>query len=387
MSTEAVATEIDSVGLVAEHNLPCFAPPHRLRLECGSELGPINLRYETYGTLSPAKNNAILICHALSGSAHAAGRHRATDRKPGWWDIMIGPGKAFDTRKYFIICSNFLGSCYGTTGPSSVNPETGKPYGLSFPMITVKDMVNAQVALIDHLGIDQLLCVTGGSLGGMQTLEWACAHADRVRSAIPIATTHRLSPQAIAFDEVGRQAIMMDPHWCGGDYYGRESPKLGLALARMIGHITYLSEESMKQKFGRRLHDRDQVGWSFSGPEFQVESYLHYQGSQFVGRFDANTYLYITKAMDYFDLSAGFSSLAESLARASCRFLIISYSSDWLFPTAQSREIERALRARRKRVTSCEISSDYGHDAFLLEHESMTHMIVPFLEHVYAEAR
>lgn len=385
MSMEQV-TDPGSVGLVAPCDLVCFQPPNRLRLECGAQLGPITIRYETYGTLSPARDNAILICHALSGSAHAAGRHAAEDKKPGWWDIMIGPGKAFDTDRYFVICPNFLGSCYGTTGPSSVNPETGRPWGISFPMITVKDMVNAQAALIDHLGIERLLCVTGGSLGGMQTLEWATAHPERVRSAIPIATTHRLSPQAIAFDEVGRQAIMSDPNWNQGDYYGRQTPNLGLALARMIAHITYLSEASMMEKFGRRLQDKDAFGWRFDSYDFAVESYLHYQGLQFVGRFDANAYLYISKAMDYFDLSVGFASLRESVERATCRFLIMSYSSDWLFPPSQSRELERALRYNHADVTSCEISSDYGHDAFLLEHESMTHMISPFLEHTLAGA-
>lgn len=386
-SSLAHESKAGSVGIVAPRYFTCFHPPNRLRMECGAELGPIQVCYETYGTLSPQRDNAILICHALSGGAHAAGYHSPEDKKPGWWDIMIGPGKAFDTNKYFVICSNFLGGCYGTTGPSSIDPETGKPWGLSFPMTTVKDMVNVQVALIDHLGIDRLLCVTGGSLGGMQTLEWAVSHPNRLLSAIPIATTHRLSPQGIAFDEVGRQAIMTDPNWRGGDYYGKEPPAHGLGLARMIGHITYLSEMSMMEKFGRRLQDSNSFGWRFDKYDFAVESYLHYQGSQFVGRFDANSYLYITKAMDYFDLSMGFASLRQSLARAKCRFLIISYSSDWLFPAEHSREIERALRFNHADVTSCEISSNYGHDAFLLEHEAMTNMIEPFLRHTYEGVR
>ncbi len=262
-----------SVGIVKTQHLTFAEPPQEMLLECGRSLGPITLAYETYGELSAAKDNAVLILHALSGDAHAAGYNQPGERQPGWWDIMIGPGKAFDTRQYFVICSNVIGGCKGSTGPSSVNPQTGRPYGLSFPIVTIRDMVNTQKELIDHLGIDQLLCVVGGSMGGMQVLQWVVSYPDRVRLAIPIATTSKLSAQAIAFDEVGRQAIQSDPHWKEGDYYGKPIPRRGLAIARMIGHITYLSERSMHQKFGRKLQDKTEYGYDFLA-DFQVESYL-----------------------------------------------------------------------------------------------------------------
>jgi homoserine O-acetyltransferase len=325
----------------------------------------------------------VLICHALSGDAHVAGRHAPTDPKPGWWDTMVGPGKAFDTRRYFVICSNVLGGCKGTTGSISIDPATGRPYGTRFPLVTVHDMVAVQKRLIEHLGIRQLLTVTGGSMGGMQALDWAVSFPGSVRSAIPIATTHRLSAQGIAFNEVGRQAILSDPNWNGGDYYDGPAPDTGLALARMIGHITYLSDKSMHQKFGRALRNRDKYAYNFEA-EFQVESYLHHQGSRFTQRFDANTYLYITKAMDYFDLSVGFPSLRASLRRATAKFLFLVFSSDWLYPPAETREIANALRANGRDVTYLEIPSDYGHDAFLLEVEELTRVISGFLRHLAA---
>jgi homoserine O-acetyltransferase len=273
-----------------------------LSLDCGETLAPVEVAYETYGTLNASKSNAILILHALSGDAHAAGVSHETG-KPGWWDSMIGPGKGFDTDKYFMVCSNVLGGCLGTTGPSSINPATGCPFALSFPGITIRDMVRLQKMLIDHLGIERLLAVTGGSMGGMQTLEWAVSYPEMVAATIPIATTARHSAQQIAFNEVGRQAIMADPDWSEGNYYGKKPPARGLAVARMVGHITYMSDESMREKFGRRLRDRLAYGFDFS-IDFEVESYLRHRGNQFVDRFDANSYLYMTRAMDYFDLAA-----------------------------------------------------------------------------------
>lgn len=349
-------------------------------LECGRSLGPITLAYETYGELSAAKDNAVLILHALSGNAHAAGYNQPGERQPGWWDIMIGPGKAFDTREYFVICSNVIGGCKGSTGPSSVNPQTGRPYALTFPIVTIHDMVNTQNVLIDHLGIEQLLCVVGGSMGGMQVLQWVVSYPDRVRLAIPIATTSKLSAQAIAFDEVGRQAIQSDPHWKGGDYYGKPLPRRGLAIARMIGHITYLSERSMHQKFGRKLQDKTEYGYNFLA-DFQVESYLQYKGDNFVSRFDANSYLYISKAMDYFDLAQPYGTLERALGGVKAKFLVISFSSDWLFPSYQSKEIVSALRRVGAQAIYTEIQTDYGHDAFLLESEQLSSLITNFLSH------
>jgi homoserine O-acetyltransferase len=369
-----------SVGIVKTKYLTFAEPPQEMLLECGRTLGPITLAYETYGELSAAKDNAVLILHALSGNAHAAGYHHPGERQPGWWDIMIGPGKAFDTREYFVICSNVIGGCKGSTGPSSVNPQTGRPYGLSFPMVTIRDMVNTQKVLIDHLGIEQLLCVVGGSMGGMQVLQWVVSYPDRVRLAIPIATTSKLSAQAIAFDEVGRQAIQSDPHWKGGDYYGKPVPRRGLGIARMIGHITYLSERSMHQKFGRKLQDKTEYGYNFL-TDFQVESYLQYKGDSFVNRFDANSYLYISKAMDYFDLAQANGALEEALAGVKAKFLVISFSSDWLFPSYQSKEIVSALRHIGAEAIYTEIQTDYGHDAFLLESQQLTSLITNFLSH------
>ena len=369
-----------SVGIVKTQSLTFAAPPHEMLLECGRSFGPITLAYETYGELSPAKDNAILILHALSGDAHAAGFNHPHEHQPGWWDIMIGPGRAFDTRKYFVICSNVIGGCKGSTGPSSIDPQTGRPYALSFPMVTIHDMVNAQRVLIDHLGIDQLLCVVGGSMGGMQVLQWVVSYPERIRLAIPIATTSKLSSQGIAFNEVGRQAIQSDPHWREGDYYGKSIPRRGLAIARMIGHITYLSEKSMHQKFGRKLQDKTEYGYDFR-TDFQVESYLRYKGDHFVDRFDANSYLYISKAMDYFDLAQPYGNLEEAFTNVKAKFLVISFSSDWLFPSYQSKEIVSACRRVGAEAIYTEIQTDYGHDAFLLESEQLTSLITNFLTH------
>ena len=370
--------EEGSVGIVETKYFTFAEPPNELELECGKKLGPVTLAYETYGELNADKSNAILILHALSGDAHAAGRHQSTDHKPGWWDIMIGPGRAFDTKKYFIICSNVIGGCKGSTGPSSTNPATGEPYGLSFPVITIKDMVRAQKELIDYLEIPELLCVVGGSMGGMQALQWTICYPERVKLAIPIAATAKHPAQAIAFDAVGRLAIMSDPNWNGGDYYGKEPPGQGLSLARMIGHITYLSDESMHQKFGRELVHKPSYDFI---TDFQVERYLNHQGASFVERFDANSYLYITKAMDYFDLTQPTGSLRKELSLASAKFLVISFSSDWLYPPYQSKEIVSALRRNNADVSYAELQTNYGHDAFLLESRTLTQLIVNFMEY------
>lgn len=366
----------ESVGLV---DTKYYNLSEDLILEGGSRLKEATIAYETYGKLNKEKNNAILVCHALSGDAHVAGWHEG-DRKPGWWDIIIGPGKCLDTEKYFIICSNVIGGCKGSTGPSSINPETNQPYGLDFPIITISDMVDAQKKLIDHLGINQLFAVVGGSMGGMQVIQWAVSYPDMVKLAIPIATAAHSAPQQIAFNEVGRQAIVSDPKWKEGSYYSDEIPKDGLSLARMIGHITYLSYESMYQKFGRRLQDKEKYSFDFT-LDFQVESYLHYQGESFVERFDANSYLYITKAMDYFDLTKN-ESLAEGLKDVKAKFLVISVDSDWLYPPAQSKEIVMALTANDIDVSYQEMKSPYGHDAFLLEAGQLNYIINGFLSEI-----
>ena len=356
-----------------------FAGP--LELESGKRLGPVTLAYETYGKLNASKSKAVLILHAFSGDAHAAGYHKGDD-KPGWWNEMIGPGKAFDTNKYFVISSNAIGGCKGSTGPSSVNPETGKPYGLDFPIITIADMVNAQKKLIDHLEIKKLLCVCGGSMGGMQTLQWVSSYPEYVASAIPIATTMKHSPQQIAFDEVGRQAVMADPVWNKGNYYGKAQPESGLAIARMIGHITYMSDESMEEKFSRKLNKEKDFSFSFS-TDFQVEGYLRYKGDNFVKRFDANSYLYITKAMDYFDVSG--EKLLKKDVKTDAKFLVLSFQSDWLYPSYQSKDIAQCLRIKGIDVTYVEIKSTYGHDAFLLEVESESRLVKSFLEKIAGE--
>ncbi len=355
-----------------------------ISLDSGAKLSPVEVAYEAYGTLNEQKSNAILIVHAFSGDAHAAGVNHAGN--PGWWDNSIGPGKAFDTDHYFVICSNVLGGCRGTTGPGSINPEINCPYAMSFPVITIGDMVRLQKMLTDRLGITKLLSVAGGSMGGMQALEWAVAYPGSVASVIPIAATARHSAQQIAFNEVGRQAIMADPDWNQGNYYGQKPPARGLAVARMVGHITYMSDDSMREKFGRRLRGREEYGFDFE-VDFEVESYLRYRGSQFVDRFDANSYLYITKAMDYFDLTNGYGSLGAALERTSARFLVISFTSDWLYPSYQSLEIVNALRSRNRDVAYCELPSNYGHDAFLVDVAEQTDLIRGFLAWTFKECR
>jgi len=369
---------VGSVGIVRTRTVTLFEPPDVLQLECGRTLGPIEVAYETYGTLNADRSNAVFICHALSGDAHAAGYHSEDDRKPGWWDIMVGPGKGIDTNKYFVICANVLGGCKGTTGPSSINPATGRPWGLSFPVITVEDMVKVHKRLVEHLGIARLLTVIGGSMGGMQVLEWAVRYPDSVATAIPIAATARLNAQSIAFDAVGRNAILADPNFAGGQYHGGPGPDSGLAIARMVGHITYLSEQGMHEKFGRELRNAKAYSYDFD-PEFSVETYLDHQGRAFVERFDANSYLYITKAIDYYDLPARAGSLEKAFESVRARFLVISFASDWLFTPQQSRQIVDALLANGKEVTYCNVNSPYGHDAFLLEPETLGRLISGFL--------
>jgi len=341
-----------------------------LALDCGVTLAPVEVAYETWGELNAARSNAVLVLHAFSGNAHAGD-------EDGWWSNMIGPGLAFDTDKYFVICSNVIGGCRGSTGPGSVDPQTGCPFAMTFPAITIADMVRLQRQLIDHLKIDKLLCVSGGSMGAMQALQWIVSYPDSVVSAIPIAGTARHSAQQIAFNEVGRQAIMADPDWNQGNYYGGQPPARGLSVARMVGHITYMSDESMRQKFGRRLRDPKQ---------FEVESYLRYRGSQFVDRFDANSYLYITRAMDYFDLSEG-GSLGAAFENVTARLLVISFTSDWLYPSYQSLEVVRALRSRNCDVAYCELPSNYGHDAFLVTVDEQSEIVRGFLASTAREKR
>ena len=364
----------DSVGIVETKFFNIDEP---FILESGKSLEKITVAYETYGELNNEKNNAILVCHALTGDAHAAGWHKGA-RKPGWWEMVIGPGKVLDSEKYFIICSNVLGGCKGTTGPSSINPETNKEYGLDFPVITIKDMVDVQKILVDSFGINQLYAVVGGSMGGMQVLQWIVTYPEMMKKAIPIATTARSSPQQIAFNEVGRQSIFSDPNWNGGNYYDTgKIPKNGLSVARMIAHITYLSDESMYIKFGRDLQDKEEISYDLS-MDFQVESYLHHQGESFVKRFDANSYLYITKAVDLFDLSTN-NSVIEGFKDVKCKLEVISVDSDWLYPTEQSTEIVAALNANDVEVTFSEIKSNYGHDAFLLERGQLNYLLSKFL--------
>jgi homoserine O-acetyltransferase/O-succinyltransferase len=344
-----------------------FPQDQPLELESGQRIAPLQIAYQTYGTLNAARSNAVLVCHALTGDQHVANENPVTG-KPGWWETLIGPGKIIDTAAYFVICSNVVGGCLGTTGPASTNPATGEPYAIDLPVVTIRDMVRAQAMLIDHLGIPSLFAVLGGSMGGMQVLEWASTYKDRVFAAMPIATAHKHSAQNIAFHEVGRQAVMADPAWSAGRYRAAGSrPEKGLAVARMAAHITYLSEPALQRKFGRKLQDRDAPTFSFDA-DFQVESYLRHQGSSFVERFDANSYLYLTRAMDYFDLAADHGGvLAKAFAGTTTRFCLVSFTSDWLFPTADSRALVHALNAAGAQVSFVEIDSDKGHDAFLLE--------------------
>ena len=350
-----------------------------LKLDCGATLDRYSVAYRTYGVLDADKSNAVLICHALTGDQFVADTHPVTG-KPGWWETLVGPGRPLDPAKYFIICANVLGGCMGSTGPLDTDLRTGNPYNLSFPVVTIGDMVRAQAALLDHLGVESLFCVTGGSMGGMLVLQWAASYPERVFSAIPIATAARHSAQNIAFHEVGRQAIMADPDWHGGNYAAHGThPARGLAVARMAAHITYLSEAALQRKFGRQLQDKDALGFGFDA-DFQVESYLRYQGKSFVERFDANAYLYITRAMDYFDLAAAYGGSLPSAFRGSpTRFCLMSFTSDWLFPTAESRDVVRALNAVAANVSFVEVESDKGHDAFLLDEPEMFRTLDGFL--------
>lgn len=357
-----------------------------LKLDCGIELGPLHLAYCTYGVLNADKSNAILICHALTGDQHVANTHPVTG-KPGWWLTLVGPGKVIDTDRFFVICCNVIGGCMGSSGPADTDPKTGKPWGLGFPLITIRDMVNAQAMLLDHLGIPSLFCVIGGSMGGMQVLQWAASYPERCFAAVPIACAARHSAQNIAFHEVGRQAIYTDPDWHGGDYFSHHTiPRNGLAVARMAAHITYLSEAALHRKFGRNLQNRERLTYGFEA-EFQVESYLRHQGSTFVERFDANSYLYITRAMDYFDLAAQVGgNLANAFQGSRTRFCVVSFTSDWLFPTSENKAIVRALNAAAANVSFVEIETDKGHDAFLLDEPEMFRTLQGFIDGC-AEAR
>jgi len=375
MTKEKKIVKNNSVGIVQTQTFTFDS----LKLESGEKFGPVTLVYETYGLLNPEKTNAILVVHALSGDAHAAGLH-VDGNDPGWWDDFIGPGKAIDTDKYFVICSNILGGCKGSTGPASINPKTDKPYALDFPLITINDIVNAQKRLIDYLGIEKLLAVIGGSMGGQQVLSWLVNYPKNICSAVPIATTVKHSPQQIAFNEVGRQSIMGDAHWKSGNYYEGTAPTKGLAVARMIGHITYMSDKSMAEKFGRQKKDKGQP-FKFTA-DFEVEGYLAYRGDNFVKRFDANSYLYITKAMDNFDASNGH-PLQDVLRDNKVKVLVISFKSDWLYPAYQSKEIVKACKLAGVETTYCEIDSTYGHDAFLLEIEEESHLIKHFLKKIF----
>ena len=356
-----------------------FAADEPLRLDSGASLSPFQIAYMTYGTLNAEKSNAVLVCHALTGDQHVASDSPVTG-KPGWWSMMVGPGRPIDTDRFFVICANVLGGCMGTTGPASIDPATGNPYALNLPVVTVRDMVRAQAMLLDRLGIKQLLCVIGGSMGGMQVLQWAASYPERVFAAVPIACAVRHSSQNIAFHEVGRQAIMADPDWCGGQYLetGR-SPRKGLAVARMAAHITYLSDEALHRKFGRALQDRTKLAFGFDA-DFQVESYLRHQGMTFVDRFDANAYLYMTRAMDYFDLAEDYGGvLANAFQGTKTRFCVVSFTSDWLFPTAENRTIVHALNAAAANVSFVEIGTDRGHDAFLLDEPELFATVSGFL--------
>ncbi len=375
------SAEPGSVGIVRPRTFTFAEGPHALVLESGRTLGPVTLVYETYGELNATRSNTVMVFHATSGSHHAAGRHHADDQRPGWWDAMIGPGKAFDTDRYFVVCSNFIGGCHGSTGPGSIDPTSGRPYGLNFPVITIGDMVLAQRALLDHLQVPSLLCAAGGSMGGMQALEWAIRFPDLVHSCIVLASTATISAQGIAFHAIGRNAITSDPGWQEGDYYGHEGPRQGLAIARMVGHLTYLSDQSLGSRFGRRLQDRENFEYDFSH-EFAVESYLDYKGTQFAETFDANSYLYITKAMDYYDLTTHPEGLVGALARTRAKFLLASFTSDWLYPSEQGKQIVSSLMQLDRDVSYVEIDSPHGHDSFLIETERQTQIVRSFLANV-----
>src|SRR5579864_1439793 len=400
LSEDVVVGEPGSAGVFHTQYVDLPAP---LPLDSGRSLEQVRIAYETYGRLSPTRDNVILVCHALSGDAHAAGWSEdsnapsavdgfgADERgiRPkgglGWWDGMIGPGKAFDTNRYFVVCTNLIGSCRGSTGPSSINPATGQPYGLDFPVVTVADMVRAEKRALEALGIDSLLAIAGGSLGGMQALEWAVAFPETVRACISIASTARLGSQGVAWNAIARNAIMSDPDWQGGYYYGTgRAPTAGIGVARMVGHVTYLSAESMGHKFARRLQERDDYSFTLTEPDFAVESYLRHQATTFARRFDANSYLYLSRALTYFDLARdhGDGSLERAVADVEAEYLLLSFSSDWLYPPHDSYELEFALRAEHKSVTHIEIEASYGHDSFLLEERRQAPIIAEFLEKI-----
>lgn len=375
-----VTIEKGSVGLVRTQYYTFANAPYEFVFDNGKKLGPITIAYETYGELNEDKDNVIVIEHALTASAHAAGKHSPEDKYPGWWDVMIGPGKAFDTNKYFVVCSNILGSCYGTSGPSTINPHTEKKYGLSFPLVGVRDMVRVQHELLKHLGIKRIRGIAGGSLGGMQAIEWALLFPEMVDSLLLIATAARSSPLSIAIHKVGIQAIMNDPNWNEGNYYGKESPENGLSIARMLGHITYLSDGWLWEKFGREHDDPVKIKSSLEC-KFEIEKYLEYQGSKFVKRFDANSYVYIMRSIDLYDAAEGYLNLEESFKRIRCKkVLVSSFKYDWLYPSYQSKELEDAFTANKICVTYKEIDSPYGHDSFLLEYEKLTSLIKDFLD-------
>ena len=397
MTTPVPNAAMGSVGTVDTQYLDL---PRPVALDCGRALHPVRVAFETYGTLSPARDNVILVCHALSGDAHAAGSSRtpagestrdgfraeerdgSSARGLGWWDGMIGPGKAFDTDRFFVVSTNLLGGCRGTTGPSSIDPATGRPYGAGFPVITVADMVRTQRAFLDEIGITRLAAVAGGSLGGMQAFEWAILYPDQVDAIIPIASTPALQPQGVAWNAIARNAIMADPDWQQGQYYGTgRSPNAGMGVARMVGHITYLSAESLADKFGRRLQFADDIRYTLVEPEFEVESYLRHQAAMFVKRFDANTYLYMSRALSYFDLARqhGGGRLVDAVRRISARTLLIAFSSDWLYPPSGSEEVAAALRAAGKPVELHVIEAPYGHDCFLLEEARQIPLVREFL--------
>jgi homoserine O-acetyltransferase len=395
-----MSTSTRTIGSVGRVETQYLDLPDPVRLDCGRELHPIRVAYETYGTLSPARDNVILVCHALSGDAHAAGssvtptgestrdgfaaedRDGSSGKGLGWWDGMIGPGKAFDTDRFFVVSTNLLGGCRGTTGPSSIDPTTGRAYGSTFPVITVADMVRTERAFLDVLGIDRLAGVAGGSLGGMQALEWAILYPDQVDAVVAIASTHALHPQGVAWNAIARESIRRDPAWQGGDYYGTgHRPDDGMGVARMVGHVTYLSAQALGEKFGRRLQHADDIRYTLTEPEFEVESYLDHQADSFVKRFDANTYLYTSRALTYFDLARqyGEGSLVRAMEGVQARTQLIAFSSDWLYPPQSSREIDLALRTLGKQVELHVIDAPYGHDCFLLEEARQTHLIRPFL--------
>lgn len=406
VARQAGAPAVGGPGAVGVSRTQFVELTEALPLDSGATLAPVRIAYETYGTLSPRRDNAILVCHALSGDAHAAGwsadpaapsavdgigaEERGIGAKDGlgWWDGMIGPGKAFDTDRYFVLCSNLIGGCRGSTGPSSPDPATGRPYGPDFPVVTVGDMVRAQRALLDALGIERLLAVSGGSLGGMQALEWSLAYPDAVRACIPIASTARLGAQGVAWNAIARNAIVADPDWRGGRYYGTgRAPRAGIGVARMVGHVTYLSAEAMGEKFGRRLQERDDYSYSLTGADFAVESYLRHQAANFAARFDANSYLYLSRALTYFDLARtwGGGSLERAFARARACYLLLAFSSDWLYPPGDSEEVACALGANGKEVECRVIAAPYGHDSFLLEEARQAPLVAAFLDRVYRE--